>query len=143
MFWNRNRDFFPMAMEGNHLDFVNRFFNGMLRTESDADFPAFNVWADAESAVVTGALPGVKMDDLEITASGKTITVKGGRKDGEGDSRRYLKRERRNEAFNRAIELPFRIDADKVSATLTNGMLQIILPRSESDKPRKIAVHVG
>lgn len=143
MFWNRTKTCSPMSIQSAQFDFMDRFFDGVFRNDPATAFPAFNVWANAEGAVVTGALPGVSMENLEITASGKTVVVKGARKEQESDARRYLKRERSEEAFSRAIELPFRIDADKVSATLTNGILEIALPRAESDKPRKIAVNVG
>ncbi len=142
MFWNRGR--FPLTMStfSDTADFFNRLWNESFRNEIAAAFPAFNVWANADGAVITGELPGVKMEDLEITASGKSVSIKGARKSEAGENSRYLKRERHEGEFNRGIELPFQIDAGRVEAKLANGVLRISLPRAEHDKPRRITVNV-
>lgn len=140
MFWSRNRSFAPRATRGSHFDLFNRVF-GESNGAVAASFPALNVWSDEDGATVTSELPGVKLEDLEITASGNTIAVKGARKEGTGEGSRYVRRERAEGEFNRSIELPFKIDTAKVEASLVNGVLEINLPRAENDKPRRIAVN--
>lgn len=143
MFSTRNRSRSPRYTFGSPFDFIERFVSHAPDMWSGA-FPAFNVWANENGAMVTSELPGVKMEALDITASGKTITVKGARKEETGgEDVRYLRRERPEGEFNRSIELPFQIDASKVEAKLQNGVLEIRLPRAESDKPRKISVNAG
>lgn len=141
MFWTRNRSFLPRATFGDQLGLFNRFIGGA--SEVSTSFPAFNVWSNDDGAVLSSELPGVKMEDLDITVSGKEITVKGTRKEGDSQDSRYLRRERPAGEFSRSFELPYQIDAGKVEAKLTNGVLHIGLPRAENDKPRKIAVSVG
>lgn len=141
MFLTRPRNHTSRYTMGNPFELINRF---MSDASHNANFPAFNVWSNEEGAVVTSEIPGVKMADLEITASGKNISIKGARKEGAGDAEvKYLRRERPEGEFNRSIELPFQIDSSKVEAKLVNGVLQITLPRAESDKPRKIQVQAG
>lgn len=143
MFPTRSRSRTQRHTYGSPFDFIERFVANAPDMWSGS-FPAFNVWANENGAVVTSELPGVKMEALDITASGKTITVKGARKeDTDGEDVRYLRRERPEGEFNRSIELPFQIDAGKVEAKLQNGVLEIKLPRAESDKPRKISVNAG
>lgn len=141
MFLTRPRNHTSRYTLGNPFEMLNRFIGDSSRA---ANFPAFNIWADEEGAIVTSEIPGVAMADLDITASGKTIAIKGARKEAEIDPEsRYLRRERPVGQFDRSIDLPFQIDSGKVEAKLTNGVLQIVLPRAESDKPRKIQVNAG
>lgn len=144
MFMTRARSHSPRYTLGNPFELIDRFVGGRHNATAGS-FPAFNVWANEEGAVLTSELPGVNLQDLDITASGKTISVKGARKEGmaEDENGRYLRRERPEGEFNRSIELPFQIDAAKVEAKLANGVLEIKLPRAESDKPRKIVVNAG
>lgn len=138
MFRTRTRSFSPRATFGDPLGLFNRFIGSA--GEVSTSFPAFNVWSNEEGAILTSELPGVRMEDLDITVTGKEVTVKGARKEGEEFDARYLRRERPAGEFTRSFELPYQIDSAKVEAKLTNGVLRIALPRSEGDKPRKIAV---
>ena len=143
MFLTRPRSRASRYTSGSPFDLIERFV-GAAPDMWSGSFPAFNVWANEDGAVVTSELPGVKMEALEITASGKVISIKGARKEeADGENVRYLRRERPEGEFNRSIELPFQIDAGKVEAKLQNGVLEIRLPRAESDKPRKISVNAG
>lgn len=144
MFLTRMKNQTPRYTFGNPFELIDRFIGGRHNAVAGA-FPALNIWANEEVAIVTTELPGVKLEDLEITAQGKTIGIKGARKEGgEGDEgMRYLRRERPEGEFSRSIELPFQIDAGRVEAKLANGVLRITLPRAENDKPRKISVNAG
>ena len=104
-------------------------------------FPAINVWANEDGAVVTAELPGVNSEDIDISVVGDTLTLSGERQPeelGEGD--KYHRRERGYGKFNRAFQLPFKVDSDKVEAMFEKGILHLSLPRAEVDKPKKIAV---
>lgn len=141
MFRTRSRAYFPRSTYGSPFDLVNRFIGNSGASHSATAYPAFNVWSNDDGAVITSELPGIKMDDIELTVHGKTITIKGERKDEEqGENRHYVRRERPDGEFSRAIELPFQIDGAKVEARLAAGVLEVKLPRAENDKPRKIAV---
>ncbi len=143
MFWTRTGSFAPRAAFRNQLDLFNRFIGSGAGADASQAFPAFNVWANDDGAAVTSELPGVRMDDLDITVSGKRIVIKGTRKDSEGSGVRYMRRERPAGDFSRSFEMPFQIDAGRVSARLNQGVLQVDLPRAEVDKPRKIVVNAG
>lgn len=140
MFWERTRPSARMSTYGSQFDLLDRFFGTPGRRAGSA-YPAFNVWADENGAVVTSELPGVTLQDLEITVSGRNIGIRGTRSEEEpGENRRSTRRERPAGAFERTIQMGFQIDAEKVEAKLANGVLEISLPRAENDKPRKIAV---
>jgi HSP20 family protein len=122
---------------------MNRLFGGFrfaLRTE----FPAANVWASADGAIVTAQVPGVKADELDVTVHQDTVTLRG-RRDPEvtDDDAVVLRRERPYGPFTRTFILPFRADADRVSARFDRGVLTLELPRPESDKPRHVKIVHG
>jgi HSP20 family protein len=107
-------------------------------------FPAMNIWTDEDSAVVTAELPGVSIEDIDISVEKDTLTLRGGRRPEDlEEGVTYHRRERRSGGFNRAFRLPFHVDAEKVEAEFKNGVLSIVLPRAEADKPRKIAIKAG
>lgn len=103
--------------------------------------PAFNLWADETGAVLTSELPGVSLEAIDITVTGKQVKVASSRKEeaAEGEQR-HIRQERPQGQFARTFQMPFAVDAARVEATLANGVLAITLPRAESDKPRKIEV---
>jgi len=107
-------------------------------------YPAMNVWMNENGAVVTTELPGVLSDNLDINVADNTLTVSGGRKPEElEEGATYHRRERAYGTFTRSFQLPFKVDPQKVEASLNNGILTITLPRAEEDKPKKIAVRVS
>jgi HSP20 family protein len=102
-----------------------------------------NVWTDEDSAIVTAELPGVNLDDIDISVENDILTLRGDRQRDEVEGARYHRRERRQGSFVRTFRVPFRVDAEQVEATFKNGILSIVLPRAEEDKPKRISVKAG
>jgi len=121
---------------------MNRLFEGVDRGWAPvAGFPALNVWMNEEGAVVTAELPGVDVKDLEISVVGETLTLTGERKAEDLPKDAVVHRQERGIGkFIRTVELPFSVESNKVQATLEKGILRILLPRAEKDRPRKIAI---
>lgn len=122
---------------------MNRLFGDLStnHVRRAPSFPAVNVWAAEDSALITAEIPGLDKDDLEINVTGDTLTLSGQRKADElpADAR-YHRRERTFGEFNRSIQLPYTVDVNKVKANFKNGVLKVELPRIEAEKPKKIAV---
>jgi HSP20 family protein len=122
---------------------MNRFFGDMMTgyTRTAPSYPAINVWADEESALITAEIPGVQQEDLEINVTGDTLTIRGERKiEALPDNARYHRKERSFGKFNRNVQLPYTVDVNKVDAKFKNGVLEIVLPRIEAEKPKTITV---
>lgn len=122
---------------------MNRLFSdfspGRMRTASG--YPAMNVWADEDSVLITAEVPGVAPKDIEVSVLGDTLTLSGVRNPEElPEGARYHRRERDFGKFTRNLKMPYTVDVKKVDAKFENGVLNITMPRAESDKPRKIAV---
>lgn len=121
-------------------DLLSAFFPNAVPSTA-AEFPAINVWANPEGAIVTAELPGMKPDDIDISVAGETVTLSGSRQSVDADDNvKYHRQERGYGEFTRTFELPFAVEADKVEALFENGILRISLPRAETDKPRKITI---
>lgn len=111
------------------------------RVFSSGVFPAVNLTEDKDSYYIRAELPGLKADDLDIQATGKSISISGERKIGpESETARYHRREREAGRFSRIIDLPGDIDSEKVEAGLSNGVLTIKIAKAEVAKPRQINI---
>lgn len=103
-------------------------------------YPAINMWEDAEYVRVEAELPGLKMDDLEIFVVGNELTIKGNRREQANPDANYHRRERGVGSFSRVVRLPVAIEADKVEASLKDGVLLVNMPKTSEARPRKIEV---
>jgi HSP20 family protein len=126
---------------------MNRLFSDWptrARLSAAPSYPAMNVWVDENSAIVTAELPGVLLDHIDISVEDDTLTLRGDRQpDRAEEGVTYHRRERRHGSFLRTSKMPFRVDADNVDAIFKDGVLSIILPRAEEDKPKRIVVRAG
>ena len=117
---------------------------GRLAHPPAAGFP-LNVWQDENAVYVEGDLPGVDRAALDVTVTGgDTLTVRAerpGSAPAEGVT--WLRKERATGSFARVIELPVPVDAEKVEATYTNGVLKVTLPKIAAVKPRTVPVKVS
>ena len=104
-------------------------------------FPAVNIYDDGESFLVRAELPGVESDNLDLSAKGDQIVIRGERTvPAAADEANYHRREREGGSFRRAVDLPEPIDSSKVRASLESGILEIYAPRAPESRPRKIDV---
>jgi len=101
-------------------------------------FPAVNAWEDDTAVYVEAELPGLAMEDLEVLVMGDELTLKGERKEREREGATYHRRERGIGTFSRVLRLPIQVDADKVEATLRDGVLTVKLPKAQAALPRRI-----
>ncbi len=104
------------------------------------EFPPVNVWVSTDEAVLTTEIPGIDPKSVEIAVAGKTVSLKGARKDETTDGTTHHRRERWYGQFSKTIELPFNIEAEAVEARFRKGVLQVTLPKAQADRPRTIKV---
>jgi HSP20 family protein len=119
---------------------VNRLFADAGGATPPPAGHAMNVWSGQDDVVVTVLAPGVAPEEIEIALEGQHLII-AGRPAREGEQERsWLLRERRPTLLSRRVRLPYRADEKKIEAALRNGILRVVVPRAESDKPRRIAV---
>lgn len=95
---------------------------------------------NAESFVLRADLPGLSEDDIQISVAGNTVTLRGERKIAVPEGHSVHRRERAEVRFAKSFELPTRVDAEKVNATLKHGVLTLTLPKAAEAQPRQISV---
>ena len=103
-------------------------------------YPPLNVFRKGEDFVVIAEVPGVRKADLKLQVKGNTIRLSGSKAVSYPEQAGLHRRERLGGRFDRAITLPVEINADGVQAECRDGILALLLPRAERDKPRTIQV---
>lgn len=103
-------------------------------------YPLVNIREEEEAFHLEAELPGIAQDEIEvILRHGTELTLQGERKTG-GESGTWLYQERGVGRFQRVLNLPTPVDADKVQAHLTQGVLKLLLPKTESASAQRIPV---
>jgi HSP20 family protein len=103
--------------------------------------PAVDIKEEQSRFVIYADLPGVKVEDIEITMDKGVLTVRGERKlEKEEDRNGYRRVERARGTFYRRFSLPDTADAERIQAKSRDGVLEIVIPKQEKSQPRKISV---
>lgn len=123
----------------------NRSGFGEGRNIGGGVYPPVNVLNGPKELVVECEVAGVKREEIDLSITGETLVVKGVKHPagvvGESDSEvRYQRCERGSGDFNRTIVLPDEVEADRISASLVDGILTVRLPKSETALPQQIEV---
>ncbi len=106
-------------------------------------WPRANLYDTGEDLRLVLQLPGVSKDSLSISSNQETLTIRGERKTEIPRGYSIHRQERSPVEFSRSFTFPVKVDADKSSAELKNGLLTITLPKLPELKPRSIEVSVG
>jgi HSP20 family protein len=106
--------------------------------------PALDISERKDAYLVTVELPGLKSEDLDITLEDGLLTIQGERQfTAESSEQQYHRVERRYGSFRRSITLPSQVQADAIEASFENGVLEVVVPKAEEAKPKKITVRPG
>lgn len=132
-------------------DHLDNLFQGVfrpmrtLREENGQDLvPAVDVAERDHEYVIKAELPGVKKDDMDVTLENGllTITAETKQESEEKEKGRIIRQERRYGRYVRSLRLDTEIDEKNVKARYKDGMLELVLPKSETVRAKKIAVDV-
>jgi len=106
--------------------------------------PATDVAVSDEDLVLTMDVPGFSSEELSIEVQDTTLTVRGERHRPDApEGTGFVHVERPFGAFERRIQVPKHVDPDRITASLDNGVLSLIVPKPEQVKPRTIAIGAG
>ena len=102
---------------------------------------AVDMYQTDDAVVVKAAVPGIKAEELDISITGDTLTIRGETKaEEEVKEEHYIRRERRYGSLSRSVSIPVPVVADKAEAEFENGILTLKLPKAEEVKPKAIKV---
>jgi HSP20 family protein len=142
--WEPFRNLVDIQGEVNRLldTFVGRPVMGQPG-QSRAWLPAVDMHETKNDLVLRVDLPGVREKDAAVSITGDLLTIKGERRwEDETKEQKFLHVERAYGQFERLIQLPMAVQADKVRAAYRDGVLEITLPKAEELKPREIKIDV-
>ena len=127
----------PWSILNDLLDANSRAFRNM-RARAAGRFPPVNVYLDDDAVIVDVELPGKTAKDVELSLEPQAVSIAD--RPAETTDAETGKAAETQPAWSRRLELPFRVDADKVNAKFANGILRIELPRAEKTGVRRIAI---
>lgn len=103
--------------------------------------PAIDMYQTGDDVIVKATLPGLKADEVDITLTGETLTLRGEfKQENEQKEANYHIREQRSGSFERSLRLPTDVQDDKAKADFENGILTITMPIAEEVKPKSITI---
>ena len=139
--WEPSEGLSALRRDMNRLidDFLG---DGPFHFERESAFsPNIEVSDTKEAVVVKAQVPGVSQDNLQVSVTDDTLTLKGEIKEEEKkEEKNYYRREFRYGSFARTIPLPAAVQSEKAEAKLKDGVLEITMPKSEQAKVKEIPV---
>ena len=119
---------------------------GTRNEESPQKFPhwsllAAETWETAQSVVIRMEIPGMNENDLAIDIHGNVLRIRGQKRSGDTQQgRRYHLMERAYGHFERRIPLPCGVDAEKAEVSYRDGVLTVILHKTDTLPPRRLTI---
>ncbi len=146
--WEPRRDLVSMQdMFDRFFDraFEDWFFRPLMdRADGEGMSMAVDMYETEAAVVVRTAIPGVKAEDIDVSVTGDSPTIKAeAREEREVKDENYLRRERRLGTYRRSVTLPAGLETDRVNTDYADGVLTLEFPKSEEIKPKTIKVRSG
>jgi HSP20 family protein len=139
------------ALSFPRLDIMTRPWEDIFDTWSDLPLyrdvafedwlPSSNIVETDKHFVITMEVPGIDMGKTDISYKENLLTVKGEKLIDAEDGESCVRAERFSGSFERNFRLVGKIDEDKIDATFKDGILKVVLPKSESSLVKKIQIH--
>jgi HSP20 family protein len=121
---------------------IDRLFDDTFARNVGNFMPAVDIKENENEIRLDLELPGMRPEDVEITAENGVLTVCGEKQEErkEGDDNRYQVVERVYGTFLRTFQLPHGVDADQISAEFNNGVLSLQIPKAALPQPKRIEI---
>jgi len=110
---------------------------------SEATWPRVNLYDTGTSLQFTAEVPGMTNKDVQIQLENDVLTVSGERKVQVPQGYTAHRRERSSTSFTRSFSLPTKVDPEKVTASLKDGVLSLDMPKMPAVQPRQIAIRTN
>lgn len=146
--WGHDGPAFPVLRPGSphgvleklRRDLGGAFAGAVAAPTRARTAPPVNVYETPEEIVLTAELPGVALQDIELSVDGDRLTLRGERRIELPEGAKAHRVERRAGAFERGLTLPAEADVAAIQAVYRNGILLVKVPKAPAAKPRRIPV---
>ena len=120
---------------------LSRWERPMAAEAPQAKVPAVDVIDREDEILLRAEVPGIKKEDLEVSTTDNTVTIKGSTSyESKEENGQYYRCEIARGAFARTIALPADVDSDKTKAKFKDGVLELVMPKVEQAKRRTIQI---
>ncbi len=141
--WKPFKELVPFKKEMDNV--FRRFFGESPFGEAMTDqwLPAMDVSETEEMVLVKAELPGLDVNDIDVSIIGDRLSIKGEkRKETEREGEHFHSSERYYGAFQRSFQLPATVKIEQIEAKFEKGILTITLPKTEEAKTKEIKIQV-
>lgn len=122
------------------LDAARRSDYFEYHTSNRGVYPLINLLQDGYDTILTAEIPGVKKEDINLEVKNNLIRISGKRSIDYPEKSSVHRMERKDMSFDRTLKLPARVNASQINAEYKNGVLTVVLPRADEDKPKVVKV---
>jgi HSP20 family protein len=119
-----------------------RFFdwNYPSLTALEKNLPKVDIIDHETELEIQAALPGVKKEDLDVTITHQTVTIRTSTKEEKKEDGKFYRREISRGEYQRSLALPDNVDADNAKATFKDGILRMTIPKTEKAKRKNVEI---
>ena len=103
--------------------------------------PRVNIFKSGDDIILTAEVPGLKKEDIKLEIKENLLRIAGKRENHYPEKASFHRIERKDYDFDRTLKLPHRVESSQVKAEYHEGILKIVLPRAEKDKPKNIEIN--
>ena len=117
------------------------FFDRENRQTTEGFYPSIDFSETDKDLILKAELPGIDEGDIKLEVRDGMLTLAGERKrEDKVEKKGYYREERHYGSFKRSIRLPDHTDPEKITAELKKGVLEITIPKTEEEQPKKIEI---
>ncbi|MCM8818185.1 MAG: Hsp20/alpha crystallin family protein [Candidatus Omnitrophica bacterium] len=139
--WNPVREMLDLKDDFDKL--IDRFFSKDFEIWEGRGAFDVDIYEDADNVVVKAEIPGMNKKDISVSLTEDTVTISGKKTEEKKiEKENYYRKEIRTGSFSRSFTLPCAVDKEKVKATYKDGVLEIVLPKSEKGREKEVKIEV-
>ncbi len=140
--WNPLREL--LDVRNNFDRIVESIFKpGVAFGEAYANVPAVDVYEDKNNVFVKAEIPGLKKEDMDVSLTDDILTLSSTKSETREEKKEnFYRKEIREGSFSRSLEIPCEIDRDRITASYSNGVLEVILPKTPEAKKKTLKVNI-
>jgi HSP20 family protein len=112
----------------------------LVASHSAGWVPVADLYENRESYTLVAELPGLRLEDLDLSATPNALTLRGERRAPAGDQASYVRVERGYGRFTRRFDFPDPIEVSGVTADLSNGILTVVLPKTRGSTSERVEI---